>query len=193
MVFILAHAMLACPAHADPEQSIPQPTPLEAMLADAGTTVIWKKEVRRLESLGSTAVITAVEAQSADGRFRSGVRVDLASGDSANVFYVDKVLAGQFKQELAGLEPFYPATDLGANCETLSPGRMEGVARCRPSQHVPQAFCPVYYVEADSDCVEGLVLHSQVWSYRFPSVRPSDLFRAIDAAVDAIDTHNLED
>ena len=59
--------------------------------------------------------------------------------------------------------------------------RMRGIARCRPSQTVPQAFCPGYFIGPDS---KGLRLSTFAGhNFRFPAQRPSALADAVGRAM----------
>lgn len=169
------------------ERSIADPTPLQVLATLPGTKLTWSQEVYPVESRESTARVTAIELEGANGQRHHGILVQLDGEDASDAIYIDQKYARQFMSELAHLEPAGPPGEP----PTAHGGRrsyFEGIARCRPSQQVAQAFCPEYYTdyEAVPEPEEGLYLRTPRAHFRFPWVRPSALFTSLAMAIDGI-------
>ena len=88
-------------AQIDPPPSL-QPTPLEAFARQPTTDVAWSKEVGRLDSRESHAVVTVLiledTAQPPD-RMR-GIRIELFGADSKDEVYLGEETLGAYKNAL---------------------------------------------------------------------------------------------
>jgi hypothetical protein len=113
-----------------------------------------------------------------------GIRIELK-----NEFWTDRVFIDE--GELVYLKHDLDTMDRSVAAEPAEPGavnRMTGIARCRPSQSVPQAFCPGYFSGADSS---GLRLSTFAGhNFRFPAQRPSVLADAIGRAMEIFGLDN---
>ena len=162
--------------------SIPEPTDLSVVALRADTTLLWSQEVGHVQSTGANATITAIEMASRDGQRLRGITVSLSSSDATDKLYLGEFELLRFRDEL---------TELGSELEGFST-RCEailycvtGVGRCRPSQNVPQAYCPGVYTTSSSQ--EGFGLSTPRHSFQFPAIKPSNFTVAIDAAAKALD------
>jgi hypothetical protein len=159
--------------------SAPEPTQLEVWAGQSGSRITKSEEVGRIESADAQAVITAVVAERPHNApsYVRGVRIDLRNASSTDQIYVDESKLVYLKHELDGM-------DCGVarmRNESGAIHRIHGIARCRPSQSVPQAYCPGYYIGPES---EGLSVSTfSGGSFRFPSIRPSLLADAIGRAM----------
>lgn len=163
--------------------SISEPTPLQSLAMKPESEFVWSKEVTRIESTRSTATVSAIEVEGADGELLRGILVELENGEASDAFYIDGEHVRQFMSELAQLEPSQPPGESKTPCRAKNTCR-GGVARCRPSQTIPQAYCPEFYTTADLE--EGIFLWTPRDYFRFPWIRPSALFAAIAQATDAL-------
>ncbi len=184
MTWVVAGAMfcgsisMAATAQLD-TLAIPEPTAFETIAKQRGTTIILSEEVGRVESSDSRAIITALILENSyyrPSRVR-GIRIDLRNASASDHIFVEESELVQLKYELVGM-------DCGIarmRNQTGSTYRMNGIARCRPSQTIPQAFCPGYYIAPES---EGLALSTfNGGNFKFPSARPAALAGAIGRAM----------
>jgi len=184
MTWVVAAAMfcgsISMAANAQPGTlAVPEPTLLETIAKQRGTTIILSEEVGRVESSDSQAIVTALILENSHyrpSRVR-GIRIDLRNESSTDHIFVEESELVHLKYELVGL-------DCGiarVRNQSGSAYRMNGVGRCRPSQTIPQAYCPGYYIAPDS---EGLALSAfNGGNFSFPSARPAALAGAIGRAM----------
>jgi hypothetical protein len=159
------------------ERSIPEPSQLGVVASDSDAQVIAIGSSRRIESSESTAEIAVVEVVASDGERQRGVRVSLESAGGTDEIYLDSGQAAQLRDELAGLEGWY---ERDATCEAIR-YCVRGVARCRPSQSVRQAYCPSVYVTPEGE--QGVILSTPRFSFRYPSMRAAVFVAAVDATI----------
>ena len=159
--------------------AVPEPTVFEKIAKQRGTKVISSEEVGRIESTDARAVITAVIMENSHyrpSRVR-GIRIDLRNEISSDHIYVEESELVYLKHELDSMD----CSVADMRNESGAAHRIRGIARCRPSQSVPQAYCPGYYIGPES---EGLLLSTfSGGNFRFPSERPSSLADAIGRAM----------
>lgn len=160
-------------------RAVPEPNVLESMATRHGSRIVSSVVVGRIDSADAQAIVSAVTLENPSHRPPRvrGVRIDLRSEDSSDQVYVAE-------DELAELKRDLDAMDCGVSGprdDSGPPYRMTGVARCRPSQLVPQAYCPGYYTTPDS---EGLSLATfSGGNFKFPERRPSALADALGKAL----------
>jgi hypothetical protein len=171
---VLPTAVLAQPA------GVPEPTQLELWLTHPGTRITSSEEVGRIQSTDARAVITALvieNAQIETNQLR-GIRIDLSDGLSSDRVFVDEGDLVQLRNELG---PISCGVTRMRN-EQGVPHRVHGTGRCRPSQTIPQAYCPGYYIGPET---EGLRLSTfSGHTFSFPSQLPSALADAFGRAMD---------
>ncbi len=159
----------------------PEPSQLEVWAGQPGSRITKSEEVGRIDSTDAQAVITAVVIErryNTPSRVR-GVRIDLRNASSTDRIYVEESELVYLKHELDSMD-----CGIAAMRNQSEPAyRVRGIARCRPSQSIPQAYCPGYYITPES---EGLSLSTfGGHNFRFPSKRPSALADAIGRAMSA--------
>ena len=159
-------------------QSIPDPTDSSAMAVDADSQVLIVNEVSEIRSSEARALVTIVEL-GPDDRRQLGIRLLLENDSGSDEVYLDSTQATQFSNELAGLNTDY---DSDGNCSGLC---YHGIARCRPSQSVDQAYCPETYRTVDEE--RGLRLRTPRQSFRYPATRPTVFADAMSEAVGQLD------
>lgn len=155
------------------ERSIPEPSKLTRLALNAGTDVHTIGRAAVVESLEAAANVAAVQLRTPDGTSHSGLRVELRTAADSELLYIDAAEAAQLRNEFASLKSPSP-------CEATSMCVM-GVARCRPSQAVRQAFCPGAYATPQGE--HGVLMSGSKASFRFPTVSPAEFSAAIDAAI----------
>ena len=174
VVFFLGLAISnALVAQSDDENSIAEPTRLGGIASDPATEIIAVGESSSLESDRAIANFTTVEFSLGAERER-GFRLALEYDDDSDLLYLDYAQAAQLRDELAGFDGWRERACGGArNC-------VFGVARCRPSQSVRQAFCPSIYRQ---DGEVGVSISTPGNVYPFPSLDASELADAIAAVM----------
>ena len=170
-------ALLALPALAFDEASIPEPTILSVAAAEATANIVVIGVPRLVESDDSLAEIAVVEVASSNHTSLRGVRIDLERGDHMAELYLNADQVAQFRNELVGFKEYY---ERGATCGARH-RCVHGVARCRPSQVERQAFCPSFYTTPDGK--QGVVISTSRYTFPFPHVEPSILIAPINAAI----------
>jgi hypothetical protein len=158
------------------ERPVLDPTRLSgfALAAGADTRVVGAQAA--VESRDSIAEITSILVNS-HGEHHRGVRVSLKDSSQVEELYIDVGEAAQLRDEFGTFERWVDGT---RPCEATTLC-VEGVARCRPSQTLPQAYCPSAYATPQGE--HGVFLSTPRHSFRFPSTEPSAFVRWIDAAI----------
>jgi hypothetical protein len=159
------------------ERSVSEPTRLSGVALDSGaeTRVVGTQAL--VESRESIAQIAAVLVLSSDGEHHRGVRVSLKNSSQADQLYIDVGEAAQLRDEFGSFDKWHERTP---TCEAINLC-VEGVARCRPSQSLRQAYCPSAYSTSRGE--RGVLLSTPRHSFRFPSTEPSAFVHAIDVAI----------
>ena len=165
-------------------QTKPQPelTALEEMSSQRGTKTVLATVVDEIESTGSRATVSAVVFENPyyQPDRQRGVRVDFKSESATEQVYIEESELVHLKYELERMDCSVP----GAASKGDTPNRAYGIARCRPSQTSPQAYCPGYIVSPD---FEGFSVSTfSGGSFRFPQVRPSVFVAAIGKAMNEL-------
>ena len=158
------------------ERSVSEPTRLSDVALDAGADTRAVGTQALVESRESIAQIAAVLLRS-HGEHHRGVRVSLKNPSQVDELYIDVGEAAQLRDEFGSFEKWLERTP---TCQAISLC-VEGVARCRPSQTVRQAYCPSAYSTPQGE--RGVFLSTPRHSFRFPSTEPSAFVHAIDAAI----------
>ena len=157
----------------------PEPTQLEVWVGQPGSRFTKSEQVGRIDSTDAQAVITAVVVErphNTPSRVR-GIRIDLRNASSADRIYVDESELVYLKHQLDGMD----CGVASMRNESGAAYRVRGIARCRPSQTIPQAYCPAYYITPES---EGLSLSTfSGHNFKFPAQRPSTLADAVGRAM----------
>lgn len=160
-------------------KAVPEASVFEKIAKQRGTKFISSEEVGRIDSSDARVIITALIIENSHyrpSRVR-GIRIDLSNETSSDQLYLEEGELVYLKHELDGLD----CGVASMRSESGAPYRVRGIGRCRPSQSVPQAYCPGYYIGPDS---EGLSLSTfSGGNFRFPSARPSVLADAIGQAM----------
>ena len=171
----IAIAPLALANQVANERSIPNPTEIGTAATVDGSIVETVGSPRLIESDKSVAELAVVEVVDSSGAVSRGVRIDLRDDDHHETLYLGADHVAQFRDELAGFVEYF---ERGGACGAQS-RCIHGVARCRPSQTEPQAFCPSFFTTPDGK--QGVFLSMPQFSFSFPNVEPSILIDAIDA------------
>lgn len=159
------------------ERSIPEPTELGSITLSPGAEIRTIGAQISVGSRASNAQIAAVEVRTSDGKRQCGLRIALENSGKVDLVYLAVKEAAQLRAEFAGFDASYSSS---SRCEAISMC-VEGVARCRPSQTVRQAYCPSVYATAQGE--RGVYLSSPRSAFRFPLTPASQFVSAIDAAM----------
>lgn len=163
----------------DDENSIPDPTSSTAMALEAEGSISVVGNAVAVTSDTSTVQIVAVEFAPADHQPLLAVRILLGSSNLGEMLYLDLDQVAQLRDEMASLQAWYESA---SDCEA-SKMCVEGVARCRATQEVPQAICPgIYYSVPEQE--QGVLLATPRNQFRFPATEPSGFVMAFDKVVD---------
>lgn len=182
-IALLLQAVCFVPAAAQiyAGNSIPHPTELSVAAENSAARIIDNGTSRLIESDEATAEAIVIRVEMRDGENKHGVRIRLRQEDYQRDLYLDADQVAQLRDELAGFVDWY---NRGDTCGARS-SCMHGIARCRPSQTVPQAFCLGFYTKPDGR--QGVSFGTSDQSFRFPYVEPSVFVGAIDAALDELE------
>jgi hypothetical protein len=176
---LLLHAVVSTAVVAQDfdEDSIPEPTQFSVVASDETADMIVVGSPSSIDSDDSKAEIVVVEVVTSDGSHQSGVRILLKHAGQLDYLYLDASQVSRFRDELASFELRYGR---GETCEAI--GRcVHGIARCRPSQAVQQAFCLSFYSTPDGK--QGVSVSTPRYLFIFPSTEPSVFVSAINAAI----------
>jgi hypothetical protein len=166
-------------------QTSPPPTPsvLEAFAARTTAQIVWSREVGRIDSDESHAVITALGLDDlADPTAQlSGVRIDLVSGTGSDHIYVEE---GQLEAVREAVAEIVAGMDRERNTRTTVRCRYLGAALFwRPDQHVHE-LSAAFYIVPDSTGLSISAYGST--DFRFPNRSPALLEKAIARAAAAL-------
>jgi hypothetical protein len=164
-------------AQAFDERSIPQPTELGSVASSPGAEIRTIGTQTSVRSRDSNAEIEAVEVRTADGKRQCGLRITLQNVGQSEVVHLAVDEAAQLREEFAGFNASYSS---GSRCEAINMC-VEGVARCRPSQAVRQAYCPSVYSTPQGE--RGVYLSGSRGVFRFPLTPASQFVSAIESVV----------
>lgn len=159
------------------ERSVPDPTELATQMQAPSITIEVRDSAARIESEDARADFSGVTVWFPDGRVARGVRVSLADVNRLDDLYLDYEQLAQLRDELSDNNAWF---DRNEACEAQYQC-VHGVARCRPSQPVRQAFCPGFYTTPDGE--RGVILSTLRGAFRFPSVSPAEFAAAAEAAI----------
>jgi hypothetical protein len=177
LLLLSAAASALCSAQRFDENSVPASTGLSAVASAPTAEVIVMGRPSQIESDDAIAEIAPVQVMNSGGESLRGVRVSLKSQGQADQLYLDVSQVSQLREEFVGFEAWPEGL---STCEAINVC-VFGVARCRPSQDVPQAFCPSLYLTSAGD--RGVLLAAAGHSFRFPSTHVSVFVSAIDASL----------
>ncbi|MEM9531567.1 MAG: hypothetical protein AAGA23_11660 [Pseudomonadota bacterium] len=149
------------------EVSIPDPTALQAAATATGAETLWSNTIGDINTVDAHAEVRVIEVASGTGERVRGVAIALRHAAAEDHVYVPAALIAQVRQELQHLE-FTKQFD--RECETRC---THGIARCRPSQSEPQAFCPARYRTGGPD--RGFLLSTPRNAFSFPGEEASRL------------------
>jgi hypothetical protein len=155
------------------EKSMPEPTVFAAAAAHPAAAMRVVGSPSRIESDDSIAEIAAVELVGSRGEEQHGVRVTLERRSVRDRIYLGAADARQLRDELTSLN--------GATALCDAKSCVHGIARCRPSQAEPQAYCPSVYKTRDGE--SGVGLSTPRSSFRFPSVQATAFADAIETTI----------
>jgi hypothetical protein len=157
------------------ERSIPDPTELGSLAVSPGAKIRAIGIQVLVKSHDSNAEIAAVEVQTADGKHQCGLQITLKDAGHSEQIYLAMQEAAQLRDEFAGFDAYYSSN---SRCEAISMC-VEGVARCRPSQTVRQAYCPSVYSTPQGE--HGVYFSASRSAFRFPATPASQFVSAIES------------
>ncbi len=163
------------------ETSVPEPTRLHTIASADGSKLVWSELLGRIESSDARATVSVIEVESPEEERVRGMKIMLENSRSTDQIYLTESLLSVLQEELEFLE-FSRQFDDECQAQRFC---MHGIARCRPSQTVRQAYCPGRYTTANSE--EGLSLSTPRHSFKFPSVGTEHLNALIDEAIQALE------
>ena len=180
--FLILHVAALRPTAAQEldVDSIPEPTKLSLVAAAESAEITVVKSPIPLHSENSIAEVSIIEVVTSKAKHHRGIRVLLKNATQHDDIYFDENQASQLRDEFAGMKMWY---ENNQTCEVNSQCH-HGVARCRPSQVVRQAFCPGFYTSWGGE--QGAVVSTQHHSFYFPSITPSMFADVIDSALSVL-------
>ena len=147
------------------EIPVPEPTHLGDVASAPGSKTTASQPIGEVDSADARAVFTLIEIETPEGEQASGIKVELASGDGQDETYITDDLLPSLLEELEHLDYVHQQ---GEPCEW--PRCTRGIARCRPSQTIVQAYCLGIYRTADDQT--GFLFSTPRRSFTFPDVQP---------------------
>lgn len=163
--------------------SIPEPTELSVVATRTDARLLWSRDVDWIRSADAKAAITAIEVAGQEGQRIPGISISLSSSDAVDTLYLAESELHRFLDELAELASSVELAG-STRCEATT-YCLTGIARCRPSQAIPQAFCPGIFTSPTRE--SGFALSTPRRSFMFPSVGPSNFAAAMRSAARALE------
>lgn len=175
LILLAFHPM---PVRAEDETSVAEPTRLAVMASQFGARITTIGDTQRIASNDAAGAISVIEV-SAGAQRELGLRIDLRNEGEADSLYLDAQQARWLHAEFQHLGEWSErACDRGTNCSF-------GIARCRPSQTVTQAFCPATYTTSEGSW--GIAIETQSGGFRFPGVDAAQWSDALAAALKSLE------
>ena len=168
---------LATEAWLAEEVSVAEPTELHTVASADGSEVVWSEFIGEIKSADANAAVTAIQVEERDGKRIRGVLTRLETAVSADEIYITEASLSSLRNELQEIE-YTRKFDI--ECEAKN-RCVHGIARCRPSQTVRQAYCPGRYSTANSE--EGFVLSTPRSTFSFPSIGAAQFDILLSGAV----------
>ena len=163
------------------ETSVPESTHLLKVGFADGAKPVWSEPLGQIESSDARATVSVIEVESREGEKVRGMKIMLENSTTTDQFYLTEGLLSNFQEELEFLEHSRQFDD---ECQARDIC-VHGIARCRPSQTVRQAYCPGRYATPNSE--EGLIVSTPRHSFKFPSVGTEQLSALIGEAIRALE------
>ena len=159
------------------EESVPSPTKLELALELPDSSVTNEFKLGEVSTPKAKIIISEVSVETRNGEALSGIKIYLSSSDGSCIFS-DCTESGD--TDIIFLDSELIPLILGELKEVGSRnlGGYFGIARCRPSQLVPQAYCLESFVLDESD-FGTLIRTPRTW-FKFDGLPPSDLGQIIN-------------
>jgi hypothetical protein len=160
------------------EGSVPEPTRMAVMASRLDARVATVGELQRIDSNDAVAEIAGIEISAGDKR-EQGVRIDLRNESGADSLYLDAQQGRRLRDDLTQLERNSElACESGIHCAG-------GIARCRPSQSVAQAFCPTAYRTREGKW--GISISTPGSYFAFPGVKAADFSSVLTIVIQGLD------
>jgi len=123
-------------------ESVPSPTKLEVTLRQMGSVIASEVELGTISTSKAELGISEISVKTGQGDVLKGIKIHLSDISSSDVVFLESERVSIFIQELKEI----------GNCQRHSAcvGYF-GIARCRPSQPEPQAYCLENYKISESD------------------------------------------
>lgn len=176
--FLLMIVMLVSSALLNAADSIPSPTKLEVELGRSdSSSVASEVNLGEVSTPEVKLNISEVSIKTKSGKVLSGIKIELFSRNGSCIFsgctetgstdtvLLDSELVPLFLEELKEIE-------------SRNVGGYFGVARCRPSQSVPQAYCLESFKIDESDF--GILVRTPQSWFKLNQVPASDLGKIIN-------------
>ena len=179
LLFPLLAGAVPAQGQEDGETSVPEPTHLYTVAVAAGSTLVWSQRLGEIESVDARATISVIAVEGYDGKRVRGMKLMLEDSMMTDQIYLPESLLSNLRDELEQLEDWH---QVDRKCEAKELC-IHGIARCRPSRTVSQAYCPSRYSKPNSE--EGLILSTPHHMFMFPVVGTEQLSTLI---IDAIQT-----
>lgn len=183
LVCFVAISSLLTVAHDDAlpadEPSVAEPTTLAIAVANAAHGAVQLEALGEVSSSDANARILLVAVSSATSVEVRGLLVEIEDGEASDRVYLPEELLQELQRELQG----FAGRDRAQDCSAQHMC-MYGIARCRPSQTVKQAWCPGRYVRPGVE--EGLMISTARHRFMFPSVDSTAIANLFAAAIDKL-------
>lgn len=161
---------LTCVSNVFGAESIPAPTAMQKILESADSVMISSKPLGELETDDSSIVFTSVTVRLDDDVIQEGLKINLSNRVGSEYVGLEAKLVSNFLAELAEI----------GRCEQFSAcGGYFGIARCRPSQPEPQAYCMENFSFSETEY--GVLFRTPINTYRLVQVKPSDLIELVNS------------
>lgn len=153
-------------AHA--AESIPTPTKLEAALAQPGAVVETEIELGQVSSSGVEFAVYEVTVKAASGEVLNGIKIHLTNPSGSEDVFLESERVPLLLKELQEIEN----CKLYYSCEGYF-----GIARCRPSQPEPQAYCLENFNISETDF--GTLFRTPTGWFKLNQVSPNALIDVV--------------
>jgi len=149
-------------------ESVDSPTEMELLVSTSQSQVTKREHLGTVASTNAQVTVNAITIATPNKNMQ-GIQLLLVDGEITETLYIGEKLLWNMVNELKNL---YNTSQCEAQQMCI-----RGIARCRPSQEQAQAYCVAFYTTPNDET--GTMLSTPTHSYKFPSIRPSELAQVI--------------
>ncbi len=168
ILFFGVFTVLAFCSIVNAAESISSPTKLEAAMMQTNSVVTSEIELGAISTSEANFKVSEISIKTEKGNVLNGIKIYLSNSDGSEDVFLESESVPLLLKELEEI----------GNCRRYSAcDGYFGIARCRPSQSEPQAYCLENYNISNSDF--GTLIRTTSGWYKLNQVLPAFLIEVV--------------